>query len=484
MTKKTNVFCAPLPCSVQRYINNLVHATIRRREPCGRNKKKHRSDANVLRHYSSFSDGPVFSEADLVETPIVVDEVTWDEGVPWGPAGGVLHTQGQFGGPGGARTAWDQGVKVGARSVIASTLWNPDLVESSDRLVSATSFLSHVYLIHVLYVLGGDSTYVQERPAQNFVQDAGLIGQGGSSGARRFLGKTPPKYAAEPRDCPCRPRAPQRVGVRVRPGVGLGWSGPTCKVEIDDTRPAQSFVQGALAHSGSHRAEGVRRSLRHVSVYTSGSTYQSIPQRALTPHIRGAMIVFLAFDSSQFGEGRQYRANSKEAFGKIWSRETGSILSEKHHVRLYLVRIYCCIVACSTLSLYRSRWCWKNDCTPARAQNPLLRVVHGISICHTPGPPIGPVVGLSAHPRGLVYCVHVRYIIYTRIIARQQNEKARTGRGGGGTTVHGDEGYRKIICCACSAFTAAMYARQRYIPVRYYVLILLILYEVLLYDYY
>ena len=54
------------------------------------------------------------------------------------------------------------------------------------------------------------------------------------------FGKTPPKYAVEPRDCPCRPRAPQRVGVgvrvrvrvrvrvtvrvRVRSGVGLVWA--------------------------------------------------------------------------------------------------------------------------------------------------------------------------------------------------------------------------------------------------------------------
>ena len=64
-----------------------------------------------------------------------------------------------------------------------------------------------------------------ERPArtfaQTFVQDAGLTGQGGSFG-RHFLGKMPPKHAAEPRDCPCRPRALQRVGVMV--GVGLIWA--------------------------------------------------------------------------------------------------------------------------------------------------------------------------------------------------------------------------------------------------------------------
>ena len=77
-----------------------------------------------------------------------------------------------------------------------------------------------------------DLLYVQERPAQNFVQDAGLIKvvEACLSAARRFLGKSPPDHAAEPRDCPCRPRASQRIRVRVRVG-------------IDDTRPAQSFVQ-------------------------------------------------------------------------------------------------------------------------------------------------------------------------------------------------------------------------------------------------
>ena len=41
------------------------------------------------------------------------------------------------------------------------------------------------------------------------------------------IGNTPPKH--EQRDCPCLPRAPQRVGVWVRPG-------PTCKVKIERKR--------------------------------------------------------------------------------------------------------------------------------------------------------------------------------------------------------------------------------------------------------
>ena len=99
---------------------------------------------------------------------------------------------------------------------------------------------------------------MQPHPAQNTVQDAGHIGQGGSFGRPAIFGKAPPKHAAGPRDCPCRPRAPERVGVRVRarvrvsvrvrvrvrPGVGLVWVNT---VEIDgDTR---SCVQDAAAHS-------------------------------------------------------------------------------------------------------------------------------------------------------------------------------------------------------------------------------------------
>ena len=75
------------------------------------------------------------------------------------------------------------------------------------------------------------SHYVQGWPAQNFVQDAGLIGRGWLFGRPEFfVGKTPPQHAAEPRGCPWRPRAPQRVGlsvrvrVRVTSGVELVWA--------------------------------------------------------------------------------------------------------------------------------------------------------------------------------------------------------------------------------------------------------------------
>ena len=42
-------------------------------------------------------------------------------------------------------------------------------------------------LIGPSYTVENDSTYVQERPAQNFVQGAGLIGQGGSFGRPAFF---------------------------------------------------------------------------------------------------------------------------------------------------------------------------------------------------------------------------------------------------------------------------------------------------------
>lgn len=76
--------------------------------------------------------------------------------------------------------------------------------------------------------------------------------------------KTPPRHVAEPRDCPCPPRAPGRVGVRVGDtdrvvglglglmlGLGSGWSEATCKVETCETCPAQIVLPTSPASSGS-----------------------------------------------------------------------------------------------------------------------------------------------------------------------------------------------------------------------------------------
>ena len=76
----------------------------------------------------------------------------------------------------------------------------------------------------------------QLHPAQNTAVQDVLLVKAGISAARRFLGKTPPKHAAKPRDCPCRPQAHQRVGVRlrvrVRSGVGLVWLGPLARSKL------------------------------------------------------------------------------------------------------------------------------------------------------------------------------------------------------------------------------------------------------------
>ena len=40
-------------------------------------------------------------------------------------------------------------------------------------------------------------------------------------------------------------------GLGLGSGLGLGLSGSTCKVDIDNTRPAQFFAQDAAAYSGS-----------------------------------------------------------------------------------------------------------------------------------------------------------------------------------------------------------------------------------------
>ena len=38
-------------------------------------------------------------------------------------------------------------------------------------------------------------------------------------------------------------------------GLGSGWSRPTCKVEIDHTRPAQSFLPTSPAHNQNRTIE-------------------------------------------------------------------------------------------------------------------------------------------------------------------------------------------------------------------------------------
>ena len=60
-----------------------------------------------------------------------------------------------------------------------------------------------------------------------------------------FLGKTPHVTALADLE------ASKELGFRLGIGIGLGsgWSGPTFKVEIDDTRPAPSLVPFSPAHT-------------------------------------------------------------------------------------------------------------------------------------------------------------------------------------------------------------------------------------------
>ena len=66
-----------------------------------------------------------------------------------------------------------------------------------------------------------DSPYVQEDTGRRktLCRMLVVLVEVGLSAARDFFGKTPPKHAAEPRaprNCPGRPRTPQRLAVRVR----------------------------------------------------------------------------------------------------------------------------------------------------------------------------------------------------------------------------------------------------------------------------
>ena len=99
---------------------------------------------------------------------------------------------------------------------------------------------------------------MQLHPAQNTtVQGAGLIGQRESFGRPElFSEKTPTKNTRRSRvTAPADLEPPEGLGFGFGLGLGLGSgrSGPTCKDKIEDTRPAQSFVQDAAAHTtGDH----------------------------------------------------------------------------------------------------------------------------------------------------------------------------------------------------------------------------------------
>ena len=92
--------------------------------------------------------------------------------------------------------------------------------------------------------------YVQEGLAKHLCRMWVLLVKAGLTAARMFMRKTPPQHAAVPANL----KPPKGLGLRFGIGMGLGsgWSGPTCKVEIDDTHPAQSFVPTSPAHRKSN----------------------------------------------------------------------------------------------------------------------------------------------------------------------------------------------------------------------------------------
>lgn len=73
----------------------------------------------------------------------------------------------------------------------------------------------------------------------------------GCSAARMVLGKrlqyTRRGRVAAPADL----EPPTGMGFGLGRGQRSGWSRPTCKIEIDDKPPAQSFVPTSPVHSGS-----------------------------------------------------------------------------------------------------------------------------------------------------------------------------------------------------------------------------------------
>ena len=69
----------------------------------------------------------------------------------------------------------------------------------------------------------------------------------------KFHQKTRRRHVAAPTDL--EPPKGSVLGVVLGFGLGSGWSGPTCKAEIDHTRPAQSFVPTSHAHNPSPKIQ-------------------------------------------------------------------------------------------------------------------------------------------------------------------------------------------------------------------------------------
>ena len=77
----------------------------------------------------------------------------------------------------------------------------------------------------------------------------------------QFFGENPPKHAEGPRGCTCRPRAPQRVGVRLWVRVGLGRR---ARLKLATTRPAQSFVPQSFVPTSPAHNQSLKTTLNRT----------------------------------------------------------------------------------------------------------------------------------------------------------------------------------------------------------------------------
>ena len=96
--------------------------------------------------------------------------------------------------------------------------------------------------------------YVQDWSAQNFAQDAGLIGRGCHFARPDFFFLNATETRGGVGWLPLPTSSPPKGW-----GSGSGWSGPTCKVAVDRTRPARSFVPTSSAHEANNYGIGKRK---------------------------------------------------------------------------------------------------------------------------------------------------------------------------------------------------------------------------------
>ena len=98
--------------------------------------------------------------------------------------------------------------------------------------------------------------YAQERPAHNTMQVAGLGGRGWRFGRPFYFWKHATQTRGGAARLPLLTSSLQNgLGLGLALGLrqGSGWSGPTCTVEVDLTRPVRCCVQDTPAHRASRK---------------------------------------------------------------------------------------------------------------------------------------------------------------------------------------------------------------------------------------